>query len=111
MNTTAVTSPDEKLGVGLHEVLSHPDLDTIRQEAVRMCLEGLDIAEDVIPSSAIQASRVVPQLVQDLIHLENSWEGLDQDSRPDASLRNPHPLLCPLEHTVPYLSFPDKQPN
>ena len=45
------------------------------------------LAEDVIPSTAVQSSRVVSQFVENLLHLEGSGNGLDQDSGSDGSVR------------------------
>jgi len=69
-------------------------------------LECLGIAEEVISSSTIQANRVIPQVVEDFIHLEESWKCFDQDSGLDASPFNSCHLLRFLKHTVPYLSLP-----
>jgi hypothetical protein len=44
------------------------------------------LAEDVIPSTTVQPSRVIPQFIQNLLHLERCRDGLDQDSRPDRSV-------------------------
>lgn len=54
MDATAVARADEEVGVAPHEVLRHPHLDTVREEAVRVGLEGLDVAEDVVPSATVE---------------------------------------------------------
>ena len=41
--------------------------------------QGLDEAEDVVPATTVQASAVLPQLKQDLVHLKGSRQSLNQD--------------------------------
>lgn len=106
VDSTPVAGPDEAVGVALHEVLSHADEYSVGQEAVRVRLEGLDVAEDVIPSAAVEADRVVSELVKDLVHLEDSRKSFDQNRRPDAPSLNPRHLLCSTEYGVPYFCFP-----
>ena len=43
-----------------------------------MAAQGLDVGEDVVPAAAVEACRMLPQLVQDLVHLKGSWQGLNQ---------------------------------
>ncbi|MNY77146.1 hypothetical protein D3C86_2169580 [compost metagenome] len=45
-----------------------------------MIFQGFDVAENVIPASAVQADDVVAQSVQDFIHLEDSRQRFDQQS-------------------------------
>ena len=106
VNTATVAGADEEVGVAPHEVLSHPHLHPVGEEAVRVALEGLDIAEDVVPSSTVQPNGVVPQLMEDLIHLKHRRKSLDQDRSPDAPLSYSGELLGPLEHTIPYFGLP-----
>ena len=51
----------------------------VRHDSLRVRLQGLDEAEDVVPSATIEACAVLPQLKQDLIHLKGSRQGLNQD--------------------------------
>ena len=73
MGSAPVARPNEKIRVALHEVLSHPNLNPVRQQPIRVTLEGFDIAENVIPSATIQTNRVISELIEDFIHLKNSW--------------------------------------
>lgn len=50
----------------------------VRHDSLGVCPEGLDEAEDVVPSATVEACTVLPQLKQDLIHLKGSWQGLNQ---------------------------------
>lgn len=108
VDAATVAGADEEVGVAPHEVLGHPDLDAVREEAVRMALEGLDVAEDVVPSPTVEPDGVIPQLVKDLVHLKHRGKRLDQDRRPDAPRLYSRERLGPLEHTVPYLRLPVK---
>lgn len=106
VDAPAVAGADEEVGVAPHEVLSHPHLNPVREEAVRLGLECLDVAEDVVPSSTVEPDGVLPQLVEDLIHLKHRRKGLDQDRSPDAPPSYSGQLLGPLEHPIPYLGLP-----
>lgn len=98
--------PDEQIGVAPHEVLSHADLNPVGQQAVGMSLESLDVAEDVIPSAAVQSDGVIPQFIQNLIHLKHCWKCFNQRCSSDAPFLNSNHFLCSFEHTIPYPSFP-----
>ena len=53
-------------------------LSPVRHDAVSMAAQGLDVGEDVVPSTTIESSRVLSELVQDLVHLKSCWQGLNQ---------------------------------
>jgi hypothetical protein len=67
--------------------------------------ELLDEAEDVVPPSGVEAGGVVPQLVEDLVHLEGGGDGLDQDSGLDRPPQEPEVLLGCEEDVVPQPRF------
>src|SRR5690242_9482263 len=92
---------NHQLGVALEKRLLHGDLSTIGQHAVLAAPQLLDVAEDVIPATAVQPGRVIPQLPQDLIGLEGGENGLDQDRGTDGSAGNPHLVLREVEDLVP----------
>lgn len=75
---------DEEVRVRAHEVLGHADEGAVGEEAVRVRAERLDVAEDVVPAAAVEPHRVIAQLVQDFVHLEDRWQRLHQHRRPDA---------------------------
>ena len=62
-------------------------------------------AEDVVPSTTVQPSRVLFELIQDLLHLESGWKRLDQDCRSDTSLCNTELASCEAEDVVPESGF------
>ena len=48
-------------------------------DGLGVCPEGLDEAEDVVPSATVEPGTVFPQLKKDLIHLKSCWQSLNQD--------------------------------
>ena len=66
MHTSFVACFNEKLDVGIHERNSHSDSGAVRQNEFGALTELFDHAEDVIPSTAIQARTVVTELIDDL---------------------------------------------
>ena len=53
----------------------------------------LDHAEHVVPAAGVQPGGVLPQLVEDLLHLERGRVGLDQHGRPDRAARDAQVVL------------------
>ena len=78
VGATAVARLHEQLRVGAKKWLLHRHLAPVGQDKRRLAAAGLDRAEDVVPSAAVQAGRVLLQLEQDLVHLE-SGQRLDQE--------------------------------
>ena len=66
----------------------HRDLGAVGQDEVGLAAELLDEAEDVVPAAAVEAGRVVAQLVEDLVHLEGGQDRLDQDGGADRAPRD-----------------------
>ena len=66
MHTSFVACFDEKLDVGIHERNSHCDSGAVRQNELGALTEFFDHAEDVIPSTAVQARTMVTELIDDL---------------------------------------------
>ena len=65
---------DEKFDVGIHERYGHSNGGAVGKNEVRVLAETLDHGEDVIPSSAVQAGRVVAKFVDDLLSSKLAWE-------------------------------------
>ena len=101
VRTACVTGPHQQLLVSAHEGHGHGHLSAIRQDLVCSRMELLDDAEDVIPAAGVEARGVVPQLVQDLVHLECGQDGLDQHGGANRPSRNAQRLLCRNEDVVP----------
>lgn len=76
--TAFMTGFNQQTRVGAEERLIHRYHLTIGQNTIRVILEGFDVAENVIPTTAVEADNMVTQRVQDLIHLENGWQCFDQ---------------------------------
>ena len=45
---------------------------------LRVLLQGLDEAEDVVPPPTVEPRRVLPQLKQDLVHLKGCRQRLNE---------------------------------
>src|SRR4029079_15888840 len=58
-------------------------------------------AEDEVPSARVEPTRVVAELVEDLVHLERRGKCLDQNGSLDRPLRDPELLLPAGEDVVP----------
>lgn len=106
MDAMFMTGVDEQVRVTSHKVLRHANKNSIREQAIGVSLESLDVAENVIPSTTVEANRMVPQFIQYFIHLKHSRKSFNQDSCPNASFLNSSPFLCLLKHIVPYSCFP-----
>lgn len=110
-----VTSLDEELDIGIHERSRHRDVRSVRHDSILVRPLHLDTivsstksrsgarlqAEDVIPSTAVQTRRVLPQFIQNLLHLEGSGKRLDQNGSSDATLLKSQFARRKTEHVVP----------
>src|SRR5207244_2406707 len=67
--------------------------------------ELLDDAEDVVPPARVEARGVVPEFVQDLLHLEGRRNRLDEGGGLHGADGNPEGLLREPEHLVPEASL------
>src|SRR5207244_80256 len=68
---------------------------------LRPVAELLDHAEQVVPAPRVQAGRVRPELVEDLVHLERGEDRLDQHRRANRPPRDSELVLGTLEDRVP----------
>ncbi len=97
----AVAGADQFLAVAVQEVHGHGDLAAVGQGEVRPVPEALYEAENIVPAAAVEAGHVVPELVEDLVHLEDRHDGLDQDGRLDGADRQTQVVLGMDEDVVP----------
>ena len=79
----------------------HGDLAALRQATLGVGAEALDEAEDVVPAATVETADVVPQLVEDLVHLEGGGDGLDEHGAADAALGQAQALLGMAEDVIP----------
>lgn len=100
-----MASLDQQLDVRLHESDFHRHVLAIGKDRVPVLSPPLDEAEDVIPATAVQPARMGPQLPQDLVHLERSWQRLDQDGGADASRWDAAVRLAEVEDVGPQAGF------
>lgn len=66
VHAAAVAGLDEELDVGVHEGHGHGDGAAVGEDEVGVLAEALDDGEDVVPAAAVEAGRVVAELVDDL---------------------------------------------
>src|ERR1700722_6287733 len=76
---------DQQFDVGAQEVRGHGDAAAVRKNGGRVVGEFLDVAEDVIPASGVQARGMLAQLIENFVHLESSQNRLDQNCGLDRS--------------------------
>ena len=101
-----VAGLDQQLGVGAQERLGHHHLRALGQHpacdgAAPVGTERLEVAEDVVPASAVEPGDAAAQRVQDLVHLEGRRQRLDQHGDLDLPRRQAQRLLDMVEHVVP----------
>ncbi len=67
--------------------------------------EVLDDGEQVVPAAGVETGGVLPQLVEDLVHLEGGGDGLDQHGGADGAVRDAQLGLGVSEDVVPEPGF------
>src|SRR6185437_11080614 len=77
----------------------------VGQHEGRVVPELLDETENVVPTAAIQAGRVLPQLVEDFVHFKSGQNRLDQDGGADGAAGDAEFILRVAEDVVPQASF------
>src|SRR5262245_18213008 len=70
MNAAAMTGPNQQVDVRFQEVTIHRDACAVGQDELGAAAEFLDEAENVVPPAAVETRRMIPQLVEDLVHLK-----------------------------------------
>jgi hypothetical protein len=105
VGTAPVAGLDEELRVGAHEAGGHGDLRAVGEQRVLPLPELLDDAEDVVPATRVQPRRMLAQLVEDLVHLEDGEDRLDQARRLDRAARDAQHVLRVAEDLVPEASL------
>lgn len=96
---------DEKTDIGVHEGHGHGDARSIWEDEVGILAELLDDAEDVVPSAAVETCAVIPEFVDDFVHLESCCDGLDQDCASDGAPAHANVVLGQIEDVVPQSGF------
>ena len=98
-----VAGLDQQFGIRAQERLRHRHLATLGQHLVAVGAERLDVAEDVVPTPAVEPGDAGAQRMQDLVHLERRRQRLDQHGDLDLPGREAQRLLEVIEHVVPQL--------
>lgn len=57
--------------------------DRSGQDKLRVGVEALGDAEDVVPPAGVESANVGPQFMKNLVHLEGRGDGLDEHGGPD----------------------------
>lgn len=91
--------------VGIHEGDGHGDRGTVGKDEVGVLPELLDDAEDVVPTTAVETGRVIPELIDDLVHLEGGSDGLDEDGGTDGTAGHADVVLSQVDGVVPEAGF------
>src|SRR5439155_1470014 len=97
--------PHEQVRICPHEGYCHRHLGPIGQDELLPIPELLDDAEDVVPPARVEARGVVPEFVQDLLHLEGRRNRLDEGGGLHGADRDAEGLLREPEHLVPEASL------
>jgi len=105
MDTSSVAGLDEELDVGLHEWDSHGNVRSVREDKVGVLPELFDDAENIIPPSAVQSRTVVPEFIDNLIHLKDRQNCLNQDGSSDGSPWDSDSVLSKVKYIVPETGF------
>ena len=78
-----MASLNEQTNIRIHESHFHGDIRPVRKDSTGVCPPPLNETKNIIPSTAIQARRMMAQFVKDFLHLERSREGLNQHGGPN----------------------------
>ena len=102
MSSPAMAGGDEQLGVVVHHRRGHRDAIAVgKHKLAAATSEVLDQAEDVVPATGVEASAVIFQLVENLVHLERGRDRLDENRRADRAMLEPERDLREGEDVIP----------
>ena len=105
MDTSSVAGLDKELDIGLHEWDRHGNVRSVREDKVGVLSKLFDDAENVIPPSTVQSRAVAPEFIDNLIHLKDRQNGLNQHSPSNGSSWNSDSVLSKIKHIVPEAGF------
>ena len=93
---------DAQLGVGTHEGCRHDHgIPVGEHEGDAEVAELLDDADQVVPAPGVEPGSPLPQLEEDLVHLEGGRDRLDEDGRPYVTAGEAERVLAAPQHVVP----------
>jgi hypothetical protein len=96
-----MTGLHERPRVGAHKRHGHRQLAAIGEDAVGAGPKEFDDAEQIVPPAGVQTCRVVPELVENLIHLERREDRFDQHRGANGSARDAKLRLSEQEDVIP----------
>ena len=97
----AVAHLDEPERVALHPGAVETDGRAVGEHAVRMTVEALDVAEDLVPPAHVHRRGMPAGLEEDLLDLERGGERLDQERGLERAGRHAERLLDEREEPIP----------
>ena len=83
----------------------HSYLGAVGINELRMIAELFDGAKDIVPAATVQTRGVLPQLIEDFVHLKGRQDGLDENRRFNSTLGNAQLILSQYKHIVPQPGF------
>lgn len=101
VHPTLMARLDQQLHIRIHEWHRHGHCAAIWQHKVGVLAELLDCREDVVPAPAVEARRVLAQLIDDLVHLKRGQDRLDQHRSADGAAGEANVVLGEVEGVVP----------
>src|ERR1700692_1522307 len=105
MNTAPVANLNQQIDIGAEKMGFHCDFGAIGQDEFGMRPKLLEVAENVVPSTAVESCGMVAQFIENLVHLKGSQDGFDQDSRPNRAARNFQFVLSKIKNIIPKARF------
>ena len=89
MYAPLVACLDKQFNVCVHEWYSHSNGCSVGKDEVRVLAETLDDAEDVIPSSAVETTAVIAELINNLHHWLEPLPAFGPSDSPRPSRKRP----------------------
>src|SRR6202044_789185 len=77
VDTSSMTGLDAKQRIRTHEMGGHRHQSAVGQNKLGIVPESFNAAKNVIPPATIQARRVFPQLIKNLVHLKSGENRFD----------------------------------
>ena len=101
MRPAAVADLDHMQRIGAHEGHGHGHRRAVGEHGGGVLAVGLDVAEDIVPASAIEADDILPQLIENGLGVKGAGQRFDQHRRLDRAGRKPEPFLAEGEDVRP----------
>ena len=100
-----MTSLNQEPDISVHKTNCHGDIFAVGKNGAPIGSSLLDETEDVVPASAVESGRVIPQLKQNFFHLESGRESFNQDGGSNRVVWYANVRLREEENVIPEASF------